>query len=171
MTRGVQYYAKSKFSAWIKKYGPSSDKDKDAIDVQDVDYVLHSYLTGDLMTLETKEKGGKPSDAQKDTQSVIKQLLRLGAISGTVINNRGRKINYLGHYLVQFENTTPDDGWVKVDGVIFERDTFIRFLNFGRPKSQPQDEQNEPTKSKIIRKKNPAQLSMFEENYANQKGV
>jgi len=55
MTKGVQHYAKSNFSAWIKEHGPSSDKDKDAIDVQDVDYVLHNYLTGDLMTLETKE--------------------------------------------------------------------------------------------------------------------
>lgn len=161
MTKEVQHYAKSNFSAWIKKYGPSSDKDKDAIDVQDIDYVLHSYLTGDLMTLETKEYGGEPSGAQKDTQSVIEQLLRLGAISGTVFNNRGKKINYHGHYLVQFENTTPDDGWVKVDGVIWERNAFIRFLNFGRLKSQTQKQQNRMPKSKILIKKNPAQLSMF----------
>ena len=81
------------------------------------------------MTLETKEYSGKPSTAQRDTQSVIDRLLRLGANPGMVKNNRGKKINYHGHYLVQFENTTPDDGWVKVDGIIKSSASSIRKCN------------------------------------------
>lgn len=59
MTRPVHIYSKSAFSKWIRKYGPSSKEDEDAIDIEDVDFVIFNYLTGELMTVEAKEQGGK----------------------------------------------------------------------------------------------------------------
>lgn len=133
MTRAVQIYSKSAFSEWIRKFGPTSTVDGDAVDIQDIDFVLYSYLTGDLMTLECKERNGHISSAQRDTQNVLRQLLILGS-KGTIATKRGVKsIKYHGHHLIQFQNTNPDDGWTKLDGKMVAREELIKFLNFARP--------------------------------------
>lgn len=133
MTRGIQVYSKSAFSAWLKDYGPSSAEDKDGIDIQDIDFVIFSYLTGDLMTIEAKERGGKVRMAQGDTQNILRQLLMLSS-GATVHTKRGlRAIKYHGHHLIQFQNSTPDNGWTKLDGKYVTKDQLVTFLNFGRP--------------------------------------
>lgn len=133
MTRSVQIYAKSAFSAWLKDYGPSSSEGRDGIDIQDIDFVIFCYLTGDLMTVEAKEKGGSVPMAQADTQNILRQLLARS--SGAMVNTkRGiRPIRYHGHHLIQFQNSTPDDGWIRLDGKDVTREQLIMFLNFYRP--------------------------------------
>lgn len=133
MTRGIQIYAKSAFSAWLKKHGPSSREDEDAIDIQDIDFVLFNYLTGDLMTIEAKERKGIVRMPQADTQNVLRQLLMLSS-GATVQTRKGlRQIKYHGHHLIQFQNSNPDDGWIKIDGKTVTKKELITFLNFGRP--------------------------------------
>jgi hypothetical protein len=133
MTRGVQIYSKSEFSEWIRKYGPSSEETEDAVDIQDIDFVVFSYLTGDLMTIEAKERNGKVKGAQLDTQNVLRQLLMYASESSTVNTKRGiRPIKYHGHHLIQFQNTTPDNGLTKIDGNLVTREDLIKFINFGR---------------------------------------
>jgi hypothetical protein len=128
MTKPTLIYAKTAFSEWIRRNGPPSTE----VDVEDVDFVLFSYLTGDFLTLETKERGGYMSTAQKDTAKVISQFLRLSS-GATIDTKRGlRPIKYHGHHLVQFQNTTPDDGWIRLDGKTITKQDFLLFLNFGR---------------------------------------
>lgn len=132
MTRQPQYFSKTAFSEWLHNHGPSSVEMEDAVDIQDIDFVIFSYLTGELMTIEAKERNGQVRGAQKDTQNILRQLLILGSC-GTVNTKRGvRPIKYSGHHLIQFQNTTPDDGWVKLNGKLIERDDLLNFLNFGR---------------------------------------
>lgn len=133
MTRGIQIYAKSAFSAWLKKYGPTSEEDGDAIDIEDIDFVIFNYLTGDLMTIEVKERGGTVRMAQADTHNILRQLLMLSS-GATVHTKRGiRPIKYHGHHLIQFQNSTPDDGWIKLDGKTITKEQLLIFLNFGKP--------------------------------------
>lgn len=133
MTRSVQIYSKTEFSAWLKRFGPQSDEFLDAVDIQDIDFVVFAYLIGDIMTLEVKERNGRSSSAQKDTQNIIRQLLMLSHNS-TCHTKRGiRTIKYHGHHLIQFENTTPDNGWTKLDGKLISREELRLFLNFGKP--------------------------------------
>ena len=133
MTRDIQICSKSEFSGWLKNYGPQADEDLDGVDIQDIDYVVFAYLAGDLMTVEAKERNGYIRKPQRDTQNIIRQLLMLGATNSTVETIRGtRPIKYHGHHLIQFQKTTPDNGWVKLDGKIVTRDQLVKFLNFGR---------------------------------------
>lgn len=132
VVREVQVYSKTEFSEWIRDNGPSSLDSRDAVDIEDIDFVLFSYLTGEIMTLEVKERGALPRMAQKDTQNVLRQLLQLSS-PATVQTIRGvRKINYRGHHLIQLQNTTPDNGWVKLDGRKVSRNELLLFINFDR---------------------------------------
>lgn len=132
MSRPPVYYSKSDFSQWLyEQMVPVFDGNTD---VQDIDFVIFNYLTGDLMTIEAKERNGRSLDAQKDTQNVLRQLLMLGS-EGTVNTKRGvRAVKYHGHHLVQFENSTPDNGRVRLDGTLVGREQFMKFLNFGQVK-------------------------------------
>jgi len=132
MTTGVRVYSKTPFSEWVRLYGPSSEEWGDAIDIEDVDYIVFNYLTGDLMTLEEKQQNKGVSRAQGDTHHVLSQLLSLS--SGSVVDTlRGsRKITYHGHHLIQFENTGPEDGAIRLDGKHVTRDELIQFINFGK---------------------------------------
>jgi len=133
MTTGVRVYSKTPFSEWVRLYGPSSEEWGDAIDIEDVDYIVFNYLTGDLMTLEEKQQNKGVSKAQGDTHHILSQLLSLS--SGSVVDTlRGpRKITYHGHHLIQFENTGPEDGMVRIDGKIVTKEGLARFVNFGKP--------------------------------------
>lgn len=145
MTRPVVIYSKSAFSEWIRKYGPSSKETEDAIDIEDVDFVIFNYLTGDLRTIEAKERSGKVRMPQEDTHNVLRQLLMLSS-GATVNTKRGlRAIKYHGHHLIQFQNSTPDDGWIKLDGKYVSKEELVRFLNFGRPLRRTLQKVKEPT--------------------------
>jgi len=131
MVKPILVYSKSAFSEWLyTKVWPWFDGNTD---IQDIDFVVFNYITGDIMTLESKERNGHLSSAQRDTHNILRQLLMFGAANSTIDTKRGlRPIHYRGHHVIVFQNTTPDDGWVRVDGTIVSRDEFIQFLNFGR---------------------------------------
>jgi hypothetical protein len=133
MTKPVRVYSKTPFSQWVRIYGPDSEANTDAIDIEDIDYIVFGYLTGDLMTLEEKQNGATSSDAQGDTHHVVTQMLRLA--SGKVVDTqRGpRAITYRGHHLIQFDKTGPEDGGIRVDGKAVTKEELARFINFGKP--------------------------------------
>lgn len=102
-------------------------------DIEDIDFVIFNYITGDIMTLEAKERYGRVGDAQKDTHSTLYQLIMLSS-NATVQTKRGvRPIKYHGHHLIQFQNTTPEDGRIKLNGKHVTKEQLRTFLNFGRP--------------------------------------
>jgi hypothetical protein len=42
---------------------------------------------------------------------------------------KGNDIDYRGYHVIRFENETPDDGWVWLDGVIVTTDELRIFLS------------------------------------------
>ena len=131
MSKQPIIYSKSAFSKWL--YEEVWPWLEGTTDIEDIDFVIFNYITGDLMTLETKERKGTMSSAQRDTQNVLRQLLMLRS-GATIHTKRGvRPIKYHGHHLLQFQYSTPDDGWVMLDSKYVTREQLITFLNFGRP--------------------------------------
>ena len=130
MSRQTECYRKSAFSEWLSKYGPAWFEGH--TDIQDIDFIIFNYLTGDILTLEVKEFENSTQQAQNDTQNIIKQLLSLS--SGKIVNTlRGKRpIIYHGHHLIQFLHTTPDDGSTMLDGQPIGKYALIKFLNFGK---------------------------------------
>ena len=132
MTRQRNDEHSTEFGLWLREYGP--DSRNDGLDAENLDYILFNYKTAELRLIEEKRHKSQLTAAQKDTFGVIDQLLRLGIESSKPIKtHRGlRPIKYHGMSIVRFENTSPDDGWIEVDGDRMTREGFIRFLNFGR---------------------------------------
>jgi len=104
------------FSDWIRKLNDSS-----SYDVQNLDYVRFAYRDGWLVTIEEKRNGSSSSNAQSDTHSILAQMLQIASGSKVKTWRGVRPIFYKGHFVVSFENTTPDDSrWVRINGKKYE---------------------------------------------------
>lgn len=114
------------FSAWLRAL--PAPLDSRTCVAHNLDYVWHNYRDGWLLTIEEKRFGGQSDRSQQDTHNTVAQLLRVA--SGTVVETlRGpRPIHYHGHYVVRFENTTPDDGALWINGAPSARDDVIALL-------------------------------------------
>ena len=109
-------YRELRFSQWIRNNLPSSRRPS-CFTVFDVDFVLRNYSTNRLALLEVKCKGRKPEGGQKLTMQLIDEIMRLG----TPARNEHYGImseqwTYCGYWLLQFENTMPDDGRIWLNG-------------------------------------------------------
>lgn len=121
MTRSVQVDSQvfSPFSLWIR--GLAAPLNSSNFDCQNLDYVWFAYRQGWLITIEEKRFGARSTEAQNDTHNIIRQLL--AAASGTTVKTlRGKRpIEYRGHFVISFEETTPDDSaWVRINGVEYD---------------------------------------------------
>ncbi len=117
------------FSHWLRAL--PSPLDSRRISNHDLDYVWHDYQANWLLTMEEKRFGGQSSPAQRDTHGVVAQML--AASDGMVVRTlRGvRPVRYLGHYEIVFENTSPDDGWIKINGHDVSRRYLVSLLSGG----------------------------------------
>lgn len=116
------------FSMWLRELGdPLTSR---TISNQNLDYVWHDYPRNFLLTLEEKRHGARPSAAQNDTHGVVAQLLAMS--DGRMVSTlRGlRPARYFGHYVVVFENTTPDDGAMRINGQECSRIVLLKLLAF-----------------------------------------
>ena len=129
MTREHQGYGEpTPFSDWLR--GLPEPLDSSRISNQNLDYIWHDYRTNQLLTIEEKRHRGASRPAQTDTHGVVAQMLR--AASGmTVTTLRGdRPVSYLGHYVIRFELTTPDDGKMWINGNELSADVLVALLGF-----------------------------------------
>lgn len=130
MTRQRNDGHSTEFGLWLRKYGP--DSRKQGLDIENLDYVVYNYLTGDLMVLEEKRHGSNLTHAQQDTFNILSQIIANG-VTKPVKTKRGiRLINYHGFHVVKFENTSPDDGWTEINGNRVSRDEVVQFLDLGK---------------------------------------
>jgi hypothetical protein len=108
------------FGNWLREL--PSPLDSRHISNHNLDYIWHNYVEDWLITIEEKQHGGKSSKAQLDTHRVIFQLLRIASRTEQTIRlgayrRRKGKVEYRGHYIISFENTTPDNSkWVTING-------------------------------------------------------
>lgn len=98
---------------------------------QNLDYIWHNYRDGWFITIEEKRWRKASDKAQLDTHGIVAQMLK--ASSGIPVQTmRGvRPAEYKGHYVIVFENTTPDDGWVNVNHKRVDKNDILRLLMTG----------------------------------------
>ena len=82
-----------------------------------IDYVWRNYKTGEWMLIEEKRYRGVPKFYQIEIFKMLDNILK--------INNK-----YKGFHVIVFENTSPDDGWIKIDNNIKTKNELIEFLRF-----------------------------------------
>jgi len=122
------------FSDWLRSAQCPEELSSKFFTCQNLDYIWYNYRDNWLITLEEKQFGKDISSSQFYTHLVIQQLLEIGAKSGIPIQTmRGkRKIEYRGHYLIVFSNSTPDDSeWIKINGSLYNKNGLLHLLKFG----------------------------------------
>lgn len=99
---------------------------------QNLDYIWHNYRDGWFITIEEKRWRKASDKAQLDTHGIVAQMLK--AASGIPVQTmRGvRPAEYKGHYVIVFENTTPDDGWVNVNHKRVDKNDILKLLMTGK---------------------------------------
>lgn len=115
------------FSHWLRKqnyYLPSCNA-PECFTFVNVDYVLRCYkgpLAGKWMFIEEKRH-----------QSTIKTRAQEETFK-TIEKNGCLDPDFCGFHLIQFENTSPEDGRVYVDGQEIDIETLLSFLRFELPR-------------------------------------
>jgi hypothetical protein len=82
-----------------------------------IDYIWQNYKTGQWMIKEEKCRNSEPAFYQKRIFKMLDNLCR-------------RDPNYFGAHLIQFENTTPEDGEIRINGVRVSKEFLLEFLQF-----------------------------------------
>lgn len=126
----------TEFSHWFRENAmlyPSSRSDlpkscdpyiEPLFTVHNLDYILRCYQghnAGKWMLLEEKRFSSKMRFAQQEAFKPVESACLLDK-------------NFQGFHLVQFENTTPDDGRIWLDGNNIHKDDFVQFIRFEQNK-------------------------------------
>jgi len=105
-----------------------------ACDSENLDYIWFAYDECKIMLLEEKRFNGKQSFPQRDTHGIIHQALEFACKSRLEFKrespSKNGPIEYFGYHLIQFENTNPEDGWVKIDNIEVASEQLLAFLRF-----------------------------------------
>jgi hypothetical protein len=87
-----------------------------------IDYVWRNYKTGEWMLIEEKRRGVDVLRFQRD-------IFRL-------VSNSITDASYKGFHIIIFENTSPDDGRIWLDGCEVGKQDLLKFLRFEMPAPQ-----------------------------------
>lgn len=131
MTRLRFFGEDTPFRAWLRKH-PELDSVR-GYDAEDLDCIWHQYRDGKLMLIEEKCRSGYQTYAQRDTHSLIDQAMKFASeyLQFRRENpNRPNRIKYYDYHVIQFENTNPSDGWIKIDGKKVSEEKLVKFLKF-----------------------------------------
>ena len=86
-----------------------------------IDY-LWKHRSGLWLLKEEKRHGWMPKFYQASMFKLLDRAIRLG-----------EDRRYRGFHILIFENTTPDDGQIFLDGKFISRDDLVSFLIFNKP--------------------------------------
>jgi len=92
-----------------------------------LDYIWANYETKNLMLLEEKRFSGTLTYSQKELFSRLDNCLK--SMSGCGLLD----YKYWGFHFIQFENTSPEDGAIYLDGRLISKDELLKFLRFELP--------------------------------------
>lgn len=141
---GTEIERTTAFSRWLR--GLPSPHDSRNFSNQNLDYIWHNYREHWFITIEEKIRGGGDkyslsAQAQQDTHGIVAQLLKHG--DGRLVDTlfRGKRaVRYRGHYLVAFQNETPDDSkYITINDVMYAaphddiRAVVLHLLTHGTP--------------------------------------
>lgn len=105
----------TQFSEWLRNQ-PNLDSTLGFI-ATDIDYVWENYKTGKWYFIEEKRHQKDVTQTQRNTFNRLNKLAK---------NDK----NYCGYYLIQFENTSPDDGKIWLNRKLITKEDLIQFLLF-----------------------------------------
>lgn len=115
---------------WIGKNLPSA---KSGFTATDLDLIVRDK-SGRIMLIETKRRLADMKEHQRITFQILHEALK--RLNGETINVKAFnskmniKVDYRGFKLIQFENTSFEDGSVFVNGVETDEDGIRRLLSF-----------------------------------------
>lgn len=119
------------FGKWLRGH-PELASSK-GYDAENLDYIWHQYKDGKIMLIEEKQHRGKPRFPQADTHSIIDQALATACANiefSRLSPHQPKKLRYYGYFLVQFEETSPEDGRMWVNGNKISLSDLARLLAF-----------------------------------------
>ena len=120
MTRKRNDGHSTEFGLWLREQKEiASTRDKGFI-ATNLDFVWSNYLTGEWMLLEEKRYGRAMTRSQAGQFEQVDDVCKFD-------------MNYKGFHLITFENTSPDDGWIRVDTKKCTKEELIEFLSFKMP--------------------------------------
>lgn len=123
MTKQRQDNHSTEFGLWLR-----AQKEIDSsigYRASNLDFIWHNKETGDWLLIEEKRYRSETKEWQRKVFSLLDKSIR--------------DEKYRGIYLLTFENTSPEDGWMslgKLEGIFFKdiqkisRDQLLRFLRF-----------------------------------------
>ena len=121
MTKRRKYPGGTEFGNWLRAC--REVKSRLGFIASDVDFVWRNYKTGLWMMLEEKRCYGAPPERALPTfpQATLFALLDKLARADE---------QYRGFHLLQFENTSPEDGAIWLDEKQVTKAELVRFLRF-----------------------------------------
>lgn len=134
MTRQRNDEHSTEFGLWLRE-NYQEKIGSHIFSAQNLDYIWHNYKESWMILIEEKRYGGMGNSraefAQRDTHGAVAQLLEIA--SGSVINTaRGRRAcEFRGYFKIVFENTSPDDGWMTINGKFATEEELVRLLCSG----------------------------------------
>ncbi len=115
MTRQRNDSHSTEFGLWLREQ-PEIDSHNGYV-ATNIDYTWTNYKTGVWMFIEEKRYNSQPSFSQKEIFKTVDAICKSDK-------------NYHGfHYLI-FENTSPEDGKIFLDGKEIDKQKLINFLQF-----------------------------------------
>lgn len=120
MTQQRRDNASTEFGIWLRQQEPLDSKH--GFVTTNIDYLWRNYKTKQWMLIEEKRHRYVPKFYQIKLYKVIDLACKLAP-------------GYNGFHTVIFENTSPDDGGIWLDGRYIPQDDFMKFLRFEQPSS------------------------------------
>jgi len=114
------------FSKWIRINLPDS---KTGFMVTDMDFVLHNYKSKKQALVEVKTRCANVKMWQKSIYKRNADWIRLGMKA----SKKYPGWQTYGPFLVQFQKTSFEDGWCKVNGKKVTEDQLIKILSMDYP--------------------------------------
>ncbi len=118
MTRQRYDDKSTEFGLWLREQDCLHSK-KYGYVATNLDYIWGNYLTGLWLLLEEKRYNGKLTYSQANQFKLLHKMASLDD-------------NYRGFHLIVFENTSPDDGEMRLNREIITKDELLDFLMFNR---------------------------------------
>lgn len=148
---GASIPVQDDFHAWIKAEA-ELDSCRIGITVADVDLIIHRFKFDNnrdyqcIMLVEKKIHGAEPETWQTDTLNIFGQFLRNDKKTPfkgrraqvenrtckvySTMNKKVIAVRAFGYHLLQFENTSPDNGWIQWDRKRITKCQLIKLLKF-----------------------------------------
>lgn len=105
----------TEFGLWLRQQG-GIDSSLGYI-ASNIDYVWLNYRTGEWMMLEEKRHGSDVKQFQRDIFAKVDKACQCDS-------------SYQGFHTLVFENTSPDDGQMWLDGDAINATELLEFLQF-----------------------------------------